>query len=228
MLATVCKYLVGLFLLSSYKSLPGAYFVRFYYSPIKYALLPVFTGYDTKNIKTLQNDKFGVFRANKYTTYASPFECDFYFHKSNSTYFAELDVNRGGLMCKIFQKLFLTSKHYPFIPVANVFMNFLKEIKPFEKYDISSHIFCWDQKWLYIMSRFTRTNDKTLFSIAITKYVLKDGRKTINPRDAMKACGIYNEEVEKISQENLVLLTEKSGFHDTAVLESVEHNYGDI
>lgn len=222
---TVVKWLFFLYLASSYKSLPGAYFVRFYVPIVSVLMLPYLTGFDTENIKKLSRNKYGCFAHTKLATYVSPFECDLYFHKSNSTYFEELDISRAELMCKIFQKLILNSKHWPYVPVANVFTNFLREIKPFEKYVVTSSILCWDQKWIYVMSKFTKSNGKVLCSLSITKYVLKDGRKTINPKEALEACGIYNDEVAKVSEENLKLLTEKCGFHETKPLEELKHEY---
>lgn len=219
------KYVAALYLLSSYKSLPGAYFVRFYAVIIPNIILPYLNGLKTKNLKKLASDKRASFATFTISTYASPFECDFYLHKSNSTYFEELDICRSGLMTKIFQKLFLKSKRWPYIPVANVFTNFLKEIKPFEKYDVSSRILCWDEKWIYVMSRFTKNNGKILCSLSLTKYVLKDGRKTIPPKEALEFCGLYNDEVAEISAKNLKLLTEESGFHETSQLEALDQVY---
>ncbi|CAI4268061.1 CMF_collapsed_G0002980.mRNA.1.CDS.1 [Saccharomyces cerevisiae] len=222
---TIFRWLFAAYLLSSYKSLPGAYFVRFYYYVIQNLFLPMFTGFETENIKKLEKNEYGCFSYTSLDTYASPFECDFYFHKSNSTYFAELDISRGNLMCKIFQKLMLNSKHYPYIPVANVFTNFLKETKPFQKYSVSSRIICWDEKWIYVMSRFTIKKGTVLCSLSLTKYVLKDGRKTIKPKDALEYCGLYNEKVAKISEDNLKLLTERCGFHETVPLENLSQEY---
>lgn len=219
------KWAVALYLLSSYKSLPGAYFVRFYATVIPTIVAPYITGMNTKNLKKLARNKNACFGAHTISTYASPFECDFYFHKSNSTYFEELDICRSGLMTKIFQKLFLKSKRWPYIPVANVFTNFLKDIKPFERYDVSSRILCWDEKWIYVISRFTKNNGKVLCSLSLTKYVLKDGRKTIPPKEALDFCGLYNEEVAKISSKNMKLLTEESGFHETKQLEALNEEY---
>ncbi|EGA83931.1 YBR096W-like protein [Saccharomyces cerevisiae Lalvin QA23] len=119
----------------------------------------------------------------------------------------------------------LNSKHYPYIPVANVFTNFLKEIKPFQKYSVSSRIICWDEKWIYVMSRFTIKKGTVLCSLSLTKYVLKDGRKTIKPKDALEYCGLYNEKVAKISEDNLKLLTERCGFHETVPLENLSQEY---
>lgn len=210
----------------SYKSLPGAYFVRFYYYAIKNIITPkVINHEENKKLQSrLQSETYGAMSQTKLSTYVSPMECDLYFHKNNATYFEELDVSRCDLMCKIFNKLFTDNgdKSWPYIPVANVFTNYLKELKPFEKYNVYSSILCWDKKWIYVVSRFTKCNDKILCSLSMTKYVLKDGRKTIPPQDALKQCGMWNEQVEALSQENLTILTTKCGFHETTPLEEMD------
>lgn len=227
-LCSIFKWAVGLYLLSSYKTVPGAYFVRFYYAIFPLVFGPAITGKkDTANIRKLQQNKLSAVGYVEYSTYASPMECDFYFHKNNATYFSELDVSRGELMCRVLQKLFIESKRYPFIPVANVFTNFLKEIKPFETYRVASNIMCWDEKWIYVASRFTKKvqGKEVLCSFSLTKYVLKDGRKTIPPQEALQYCGLYNEEVERISQDNYKILVQESGFHDTTLLEEMKYDY---
>ncbi|AQZ10475.1 YBR096W [Zygosaccharomyces parabailii] len=223
-LCTIFKLVFFLYLLSSYKSLPGAYFVRFFTAIFPTLLLPHITGPNTANIKKLQKNRYGCFAHVKMCTYVSPFECDFYLHKSNSTYFEELDFSRSSLMTKILQKLAL-EKGIPYIPVANVFTNFLKELKPFERYQLTSSILCWDEKWIYVISKFTKKQGTVFCSISLTKYVLKEGRKTVPPRTALEYCGLYNEDVAQISQHNLELLTNDSGFHNTVPLENLEHSY---
>ncbi|CCH59095.1 hypothetical protein TBLA_0B02530 [Henningerozyma blattae CBS 6284] len=221
MFSTAIKYLTIVYLISSYKTLPGAYFIRFYYHVCRLLFKPYFTGKETLNIETLQKSKYGCFAHSKYSTYASPWECDLYFHKNNSTYFSELDISRGELMLSIFQKLFLKSKKWPYVPVANVFTNFLKEISPFERYNVTSQILCWDEKWIYVLSKFTKNNDKILCSISLTKYVLKDGRKTIKPKDALEVCGLYNADAAALSEKNLKILVNDCGFHETGPLEEM-------
>lgn len=224
---TGLKSLFLLYLISSYKSLPGSYFIRFIWAALPSYLIPRLIGCrDTENIKRLQRNKYGCFSHVTTNTYVSPFEVDFYLHKSNSTYFEELDFNRTALMTRIFQKLGL-GKGFPYVPVANVFTSFLKEIKPFERYQISSAVLCWDKKWIYIMSKYTKKDGKLLCALSLTKYVLKEGRKTVPPREALEYCGLYNEEVAEISARNLKIL-EESGFDSTAELENLEHSYMQI
>lgn len=214
---TTLKYLFYAYLASSYKSLPLAYYVRFYYIIVKNLILP-------KSLRQEHKIK-SPFQIDSYKTYNSPFECDFYMHKSNSTYFEELDIVRTQLMTSIFQKFFIEfpteSKTWPFIPVANIFCNFKKEIKPFEKYRVDSRILAWDSKWLFIISKFVteKKGEDVICSTAITKYVLKDGRKTIKPEEALKFVGLWNEEFELKSQKNLKLV---EYFIDTNDLDSFE------
>lgn len=224
-LTSVFKYAFYGYLLSTYKSLPGAYYIRFWYYVVKNIITPMFTGKNTKNIKTLASDKYGVFRHNVISTYCSPFEVDGYFHKSNSTYFEELDIARTDLMTKIFQKLFLNSKRWPYLPVAEASTCFFKDIAPFQPYRITSNIFCWDRKWIYVLSNFTVDKGSTVVSLSITRYVLKDGRKTISPEDALKTCGMYNDEVVEISERNLKYMEENLGFENIRKLLELNSVY---
>lgn len=227
-LTTTFKYLFYAYLLSTYKSLPGAYYIRFWFYVIRNLFVPAVTGKNTNNIKTLQNDKYGVFRHTTLSTYCSWFEIDGYFHKSNSTYFEELDIARTDLMTKVFQKLFLTSKRYPYLPVAETSSCFFKDIAPLQKYQIQSNVLCWDKKWLYILSKFTVNNGSTLVSLALTRYVFKDGRRTMKPADVLEICGLYNEEVEKISAENFLSMGEHNGFENIQKLLELNGNYGKL
>ena len=222
------KYLFYAYLASTYKSLPGAYYIRFWFYAIRNIVLPIFTGKQTANIKKLQSDKYGVFKHNVLSTYCSFFEIDGYLHKSNSTYFEELDIARTDLMTKVFQKLFLTSRKWPYIPVAEVSTCFFKDIRPLQPYQVISNIFCWDKKWIYVLSKFTVNNGSTVVSLSITRYVLKDGRKTIRPADALQVCGIYNDEVEQISSENLAYMEANGGFENIQKLIEQNKEYGSL
>lgn len=129
-------------------------------------------------------------------------------------------------MTSVLQKFFIEypteNGKYPFIPVANVFCSFKREIKPFSKYSIHSNIFAWDNKWLFVLSKFIvkgKKGEDVVHSTAVTKYVLKDGKKTIPPVDALKFVGLWSEEFELQSAENLKLV---QFFIDTNDLEVFE------
>jgi hypothetical protein len=92
-------------------------------------------------------------------------EIDFNFHKTNSSYFSDLDVSRSHLVCTLFAEgiakmrggteAYTGSKQPPFgLALGGVSCNFRKEIAPYQKYELWSRILCWDQKWIYIVTHF--------------------------------------------------------------------------
>ncbi|PYI25849.1 hypothetical protein BP00DRAFT_408568 [Aspergillus indologenus CBS 114.80] len=137
-------------------------------------------------------------------------EIDFNMHKSNSTYFSDLDVSRTALMSSIVVKgAALLEKRLEqqgkkgflgFI-LGSVYTNFKREIPAYTKYEVKSHIASFDQKWVYIVTYFLKPSTKKtveedpekllkrLYAVSISKYVLKKGRYTVPPKDAFEAAG---------------------------------------
>ncbi|CAI7647893.1 unnamed protein product [Penicillium pancosmium] len=142
-------------------------------------------------------------------------ETDYNMHKSNSTYFTDLDVSRTalvsrlyspgvGLVSKELDKEFLAAaqkegkrapKKKPIIIVlGSVYCSFKREIKPFELYEMHSKVISWDKKWMYILTCFMRPasragGEKTLLATALSKYVVKKGRLTIAPERILRLGG---------------------------------------
>lgn len=220
LLSAAAKVAVVAFLASTYKTLPLAYTVRFYLAVLRSLVLQrsAFLR-NRENTYGIGKGRLDVFQAVSYTTYASPLEIDMYMHKSNSTYFLDLDIARTKLVCRVFQKLFMnywdnTSGEFrgkslqnsPFVPIGTVQCSFKREIKMFQNYTITSNVMAWDDKWLYVLSKFT-IGDQKLCAVAVTKYVFKKkGRITLRPREFIAECGLYNDDVEAISQQNLSLV----------------------
>lgn len=140
-------------------------------------------------------------------------EIDYNLHKSNSTYFTDLDVSRAALVSRIYSpgvgivskeldEEFLAAskkagkrapKRKPIIIVlGSVYCSFKREIKPFELYEMHSKVISWDKKWMYILTCFMRPaskagGEKTLLATALSKYVVKKGRLTIAPERILRA-----------------------------------------
>lgn len=219
-LTRLLKVLALLFALSAYKTLPFAYMARFYYQVGRHLVTKRRRYLKSKeNTYGLGKHKLDIFRAVKYSTYASPMEIDMYLHKSNSTYLVDLDIARTKMVVIVFQKLFMrfwgnengefrrkSLQNSPFIPVATVECVFTNEILVFQRYDIISSVMAWDNKWLYVLLKFVTPEGK-LCSICVTKYVFKKkGRITMRPREFIAEIGLYNEDVEKINEENIKLV----------------------
>ncbi|KAK8043678.1 hypothetical protein PG993_006108 [Apiospora rasikravindrae] len=96
-------------------------------------------------------------------------EIDFNLHKTNSSYFSDLDIARGHLICTLFSEAIAymrggtaawsggASKKPMFgLALGATSCSFKKEIKPYEEYEMWSKILSWDEKWIYIATHFVR------------------------------------------------------------------------
>ncbi|GMF75119.1 unnamed protein product [Aspergillus oryzae] len=143
------------------------------------------------------------------------------FHKSNSTYFSDLDISRTALVTRLYTPgLRVVSKELDvelgeaarregkkppahknmYVALGSVFCSFKREIKPFELYEIETKVIAWDQKWMYVLSFFLRPakagGKRTLFATAVSKYVVKKGRLTVPPERVLRASGFLPERPE--------------------------------
>lgn len=92
-------------------------------------------------------------------------EGDFNLHKSNSTYFTDLDSSRSLLlsflvfhgMSKTHKELATEGKNGVMtVMLGSTYTHFKREIPTGYPYEVWSRILTWDQKWLYIVTHFVR------------------------------------------------------------------------
>lgn len=90
-------------------------------------------------------------------------DCDFNIHKSNSTYFTDLDVARAHLVPLLcgrgiaqMRKKFAADgdKGRLGIILGGVHCSFRREIKPLQAFEIWSRLLTWDRKWIYVVNHF--------------------------------------------------------------------------
>jgi hypothetical protein len=184
------RALAVLFLLANVKALPGVWHLRFFYLFIKHFMVRY-------GIRPGPKD---VFRANDYRTHTPLLEMDMNFHKSNSTYFSDLDMGRADLLMDVFKQFFFHYRRHkgswPFVPLGSVMTIFKKELKAYKPYTVRSRILGWDEKWLFVLSRFEFLDAKrTLVAVSLSKYVFKHNRRTVPPEEALKICGLDTPEV---------------------------------
>ena len=153
-------------------------------------------------------------------------------HKSNSTYFSDMDISRTNLFTAIIRngirknsRLYgakknavagavgategTRGKHY--IALGGISCLFKKEILPYQKYEMWTRLLCWDKKWFYLVTHLVkpgvgqpeswtlqpwkkskRNQDVdpeklkgAVYATAIAKYVIKRGRVTVPPEQAL-------------------------------------------
>ncbi|KAJ5351304.1 hypothetical protein N7452_000278 [Penicillium brevicompactum] len=163
-------------------------------------------------------------------------ETDYNLHKSNSTYFTDLDVSRTALVSRLYspgvgmvskeldQEFLAASKkegkpaprRKPVsIVLGSVYCTFKREIKPFELYEMHSKVISWDKKWMYILTCFMRParrgGEKTVLAVAVSKYVVKKGRLTVPPERILRTSGFLPAPPENEAQAALIDSAEASG-----------------
>lgn len=156
-------------------------------------------------------------------------ETDYNLHKSNSTYFTDLDVGRTALVTRLYSPgVGLVSKELDqefleaskkegkkaprslpvMVVLGSVYCTYKREIKPFEKYEMQSRVIAWDKKWMYILTAFLRPakkagGEKTLLATALSKYVVKKGRLTVSPERILRTGGFLPERLESAATESV-------------------------
>lgn len=105
------------------------------------------------------------------STYTSLLETDYNLHKSNSTYYSDLDVSRSHCVSHLLKpgmeaisanavtqcvrdKQGTVVKGGMGIGLGAVFCSFRKEIAPLQGYEMWTRVLCWDRKWLYLLTHF--------------------------------------------------------------------------
>ncbi|KAL9598164.1 MAG: hypothetical protein Q9219_004661 [cf. Caloplaca sp. 3 TL-2023] len=146
---------------------------------------------------------------------AQPFEIDYNFHKSNSTYFSDFDIARLHLMVRLCSvglartsdELWLAdNKNGPRnirIMMGGVSCNFRREIKPLQAFEMWTRVLCWDRKWFYIVGFFVekgkvRPNGWTL-------QPWRNGKHKDGVEDGEEARGTLDEEKEKRKGAHLLI-----------------------
>ncbi|KAI5240788.1 hypothetical protein E4T43_05875 [Aureobasidium subglaciale] len=109
------------------------------------------------------------------TSHNSISECDYNFHKSNSTYFMDLDVSRAAFVGVSLKKSLArlnggdltglpeeakTVKGTYIVALGGVSCTFRKEIKPLERFEVWTRLLSWDDKWIYIVSHIVKRGAK--------------------------------------------------------------------
>ncbi|KAJ4357056.1 hypothetical protein N0V95_002794 [Ascochyta clinopodiicola] len=160
-------------------------------------------------------------------------ETDYNLHKSNSTYFSDMDISRTHLFTAIIRNgIKKNSRLYGarksqldgaigatdgtrgshIIALGGIVCNFKREILPYQKFEMWTRLLCWDRKWFYLVThlvkpgvgkpqswslqpwRKTRKPSKdvseeellkSVYATGIAKYVIKRGRITVPPEQAL-------------------------------------------
>ncbi|KAJ6482349.1 hypothetical protein DFH09DRAFT_409426 [Mycena vulgaris] len=92
-----------------------------------------------------------------YRSWVSIDDSDFNLHMSNSSYAKALDTARFRLALATFPSLLRCGG---WIPLAATHYHFIREIPMLSRYEVRSSIGAWDDKWIWVVSRFVKPPSK--------------------------------------------------------------------
>lgn len=136
-------------------------------------------------------------------------------HKSNSSYYSDLDIARADLIARLFgggmsqlsrgahragDGRVFKSRVLPIMGGATVV--FKKEIAPYQLYEMETRILCWDQKWIYFLTQFVydKKGKREVSATAVMKLVFKSGRVTVQPEVLLQASGLMPHQDEALQK----------------------------
>ncbi|GKZ25472.1 hypothetical protein AbraIFM66951_005638 [Aspergillus brasiliensis] len=234
LLSTLSILLLPFLLVTNFKSLPLVY--SFQLLPSLYRLLRPRLSRNTQQptnqslvsphpINTLSPIYYpalpSLFRPHTTHTHCPIPEIDLNLHKSNSTFFTDADLSRARLLSHLLGPALASIGGMPIL--AAVQARFLREIRPFQRYSVSTRILAWDQRSVFTVTYFLKGKGysieevdlgflgggggggpaavladeklrKGVLAVLVSRYVVKCGRVTVSPVDVFKRAGLLVDE----------------------------------
>ena len=116
-----------------------------------------------------------------------PTDIDLYGHMNNGRYLTLMDFGRyehsmrTGLIRQLLRRRWL-----PVIAASNV--EFLRELRVFQKVELTTQVVAWDAKWFFVEHRLER--EGRVHARAAVKAVVKGKGRTVTPAEMLGAMGV--------------------------------------
>ncbi|EEY16017.1 conserved hypothetical protein [Verticillium alfalfae VaMs.102] len=158
----ISRILMLIFALFNFKNLPGMWTIRLWHAILYHCFMR----------KAPRLGPRSLFRPLISESHAPLTEIDYNIHKSNSTYFSDLDIARSHMASHLlrpgFRKLTHNTKTGVIIDditgkprrgnfgimLGAVHCSFRREITAYAPYEMWTRILAWDRKWLYMVTHF--------------------------------------------------------------------------
>ncbi|KAJ6256537.1 hypothetical protein Dda_8399 [Drechslerella dactyloides] len=212
------RILAVLLVLANLKVIPFFWHTRFWYGLYTHLLAR----------RRILPNPTQLFAPVKISSRAPLYECDFNCHKSNSTYFSDLDIARTHLVAHLIKKSLRLRRQRGdkplYVALGGVVSLFRREIKPYQRYEVWSRVLAWDDKWFWIVSHFVaaekdRAGKRRIYASSLSKYVFKVERKTIPPVEVLEESGLLPKRPEsELSQKLNGVLDRPAGLMESADL----------
>lgn len=102
-----------------------------------------------------------------------------------------MDASRAALLSALFAPALRALSASAVL--GGVQASFLRPLMPFAAYEVQSRVVAWDDaKWVYVGTRFVAPGEGgggTVFAEAVSRYVVKRGRRTVRPGELLGVGG---------------------------------------
>jgi acyl-CoA thioesterase FadM len=195
-------------LLINFKSLPFSWHIRLFWTLYRHWNARTEVVSTITHARQTHAKTHPLFDPVSITLHSPLYETDYNLHKSNATYFSDLDHARTALVGKLVMPAWgseetaadknLVRMGRPNVILGAVHATFHKEIKAYERYECRSRLLGWDRKWLVIgtwlvrpskTSREKAVGKEVLLASCLSKYVVKRGRVTVEPARVLRLAG---------------------------------------
>ena len=94
-----------------------------------------------------------LFAESRLSFHVLPNDCDVNFHMNNGRYLTFMDLGRLHMVAQIgLLGPVIRNRWMPVLAAAEV--NFIRQIRPFQKFDLVTRLVTWDDKYAYMEQRF--------------------------------------------------------------------------
>jgi acyl-CoA thioesterase FadM len=116
-----------------------------------------------------------------------PNDLDIQMHMNNGRYLSIMDLGRIDMMVRNgFWAIARQNKWFPVVGAAR--MDYRRSLTVFQRYEMTSQIVAWDDRWIYVEQTF-KTGEK-LCTRALFKTMIRSKDGLVTPTEVMAAAGL--------------------------------------
>ena len=116
-----------------------------------------------------------------------PNDLDSNLHMNNGRYLTVMDLGRLDLMFRTgLGSVILKRRWRPM--VGSAFIRFRRALAPFERYNLTTRVVCWDEKWFWIEHRFERGGE--LIAVGVIKGLFRERTGNVPTAEVLAVLGV--------------------------------------
>jgi acyl-CoA thioesterase FadM len=100
-------------------------------------------------ISSLLRSSIGLFERSTLRFRVLPTDLDINLHLTNARYLSFMDLGRTDLLLRLGMLGVVRRERWKPV-VGNIDIRFRRQLKPFQRFELTTRLLCWDEKWLYL------------------------------------------------------------------------------